>query len=152
MLKLDKTDKKILTILQEDARITTKELSEKIHLSSTPVYERVKKLERNGVIEKYTAVLNREKIGKGTTVFLMISLSSHAKDIVDSFRKQVMSFPEVMEFYYISGNYDSLIKIMIGDMNEFKAFIEEKLSKVENLTQFHSIFAISGSEKSGFEF
>jgi len=152
MVKLDKTDKKILTILQEDARITTKELSEKIHLSSTPVYERVKKLERNGVIEKYTAVINREKIGKGTTVFLMISLSSHAKDIVDSFRKRVMSFPEVMEFYYISGNYDSLIKIMIGDMNEFKTFIEDKLSKVENVTQFQSIFAISGCEKSAFEF
>ncbi len=152
MVKLDKTDKKILTILQDDARITTKDLSEKIHLSSTPVYERVKKLERSGVIKKYTAVLDREKIGKGTTVFLMISLSSHAKDIVDSFRKQVMSFPEVMEFYYISGNYDSLIKIMIGDMNEFKTFIEEKLSKVENVTQFQSIFAISGCEKSGFEF
>jgi len=152
MVKLDETDKKILGILQEDGRITTKVLANRIHLSNTPVYERVKKMERSGVIKKYTAVLDREIIGKGTTIFLMVSLLKHTKDVVAAFKKEVMSFPEVMEFYYISGNYDALVKLMVGDMTEFKTFIEEKLSKVDNISQFHSTFAISGEEKEAFEF
>jgi len=152
MDKLDDIDKKILSHLQEEGRMTTKVLADKIHLSNTPTYERVKKLERSGVIKKYSAIIDREKVGKGTTIFLMVSLMKHTKDVVESFKKQVMSFPEVMEFYYISGDYDSLLKIMIGDMKEFKTFIEEKLSKVENISQFHSIFAISGVEKNSYHF
>lgn len=151
MIKIDETDKKILSILQEDGRITTKVLANKIHLSNTPVYERVKKLEKSGVIKKYKAVLDREKIGKGTTIFLMVSITKHTKESIERFKKQVMSFPEVNEFYYISGNHDALLKIMVGDMNEFKTFIEEKLSNVEYISQFQSIFAISGEEKSAYE-
>ncbi len=151
MVKLDATDKKILSILQEDGRVTTKVLASKIHLSNTPVYERVKKLEKSGVIKNYKAVLDREKIGKGTTIFLMVSLTKHTKESMENFKKQVMSFPEVIEFYYISGDHDSLLKIMVSDMNEFKVFIEEKLSNVEYISQFHSIFAISGEEKNSYE-
>lgn len=146
-MRLDSTDKKILRLLQEDGRMTTKVLSEKIHLSNTPVYERVKKLERNGIIKRYKAVIDKEKIGKALTIFIMVSLSRHTKDIVDGFKKQVLSFPEVIEFYYISGNYDALLKIIMSDMAEYKVFIEEKLSSVEHISQFHSIFAISGEEK-----
>lgn len=152
MIKLDNTDKQILKILQNNGRITTKVLANQIHLSNTPVYERVKKMEKSGVIKNYKAEIDPEKIGKGTTIFIMASLNKHTKDVVDSFKAQLLSFPEVMEFYYISGNHDAMLKIMVGDMNEFKTFIEEKLSNVENIYQFHSIFAISGERKSAFEF
>ena len=152
MINLDSTDKRILQLLQEDGRMTTKVLADKIHLSNTPVYERVKKLEKSGVIKKYTAVIDPEKIGKGTTIFIMASMNKHTKDVVAHFKTELMSFPEVMEFYYISGNYDAMLKIQVGDMHEFKTFIEEKLSNVDNIYQFHSIFAISGEEKISFEF
>jgi DNA-binding Lrp family transcriptional regulator len=152
MINLDPIDKKILKILQEDGRITTKELAEKIHLSNTPVYERVKKLEKSGVIRKYKAEIDPEKIDKGTTIFIMASMNKHTKDVVDKFKKQLMSYPEVMEFYYISGNHDAMLKIMVDNMHEYKIFIEEKLSTVENIYQFQSIFAISGEQKTAYEF
>ncbi|ALO17402.1 MAG TPA: Lrp/AsnC family transcriptional regulator [Salinivirga sp.] len=150
-MKLDATDRKILAILQENARITTKELASQLHLSNTPVYERVKKLEKAGIIEKYTAKLNASKVGRSMTSFIMVSLQSHTKRVVEEFQKEAMSLPEVMEFYYISGNYDALLKVMVADMSEFKVFLEEKLASVEHITQFHSIFVISGDKKDGFE-
>lgn len=150
-MKLDATDRKILAILQENARITTKELASQLHLSNTPVYERVKKLEKAGIIEKYTAKLNASKVGRSMTSFIMVSLQSHTKRVVEEFQKEAMSLPEVMEFYYISGNYDALLKVMVRDMSEFKVFLEEKLASVEHITQFHSIFVISGDKKDGFE-
>lgn len=150
-MKFDHTDRKILSILQEDGRITTKDLAQKIHLSNTPVYERVKKLEKGGVIKKYAAILDKEKIGRNLIIFLMVSLKEHSKHRVEEYKKEVMSMKEVMEFYYISGNYDSLLKIMVADMEEFKTFIEDKLSRVPLVTQFQSIFVISGEEKNAFE-
>lgn len=150
-MKLDATDIKILSILQNDARITTKELAERLHLSTTPAYERVKKLEKEGYIEKYSAVLNAEKIERKLTIFLMVSLKSHSKDVVESFQKTVLSLPEVMEFYYISGNYDSLLKVMVRDMDQFKVFLEEKLAGIEHITHFQSVFVISGAQKGGYD-
>lgn len=149
-MKIDSTDKKILSILQENARITTKELASQLCLSNTPVYERVKKLEKAGFIEKYSARLNAEKIGRNMTSFIMVSLKSHTKQVVEAFQKEAMALPEVMEFYYISGNYDALLKVMVADMGEFKVFLEEKLASVEFITQFQSIFVISGDKKDGF--
>lgn len=150
-MKIDDTDKKILSILQENARITTKEMASQLCLSNTPVYERVKKLEKAGFIEKYSARLNAEKVGRSMTSFIMVSLKSHTKEVVESFQKDAMAMPEVMEFYYISGNYDALLKVMVADMSEFKVFLEEKLASVKHITQFHSIFVISGDKKDGFE-
>jgi len=81
----------------------------------------------------------------------MASMNKHTKDVVNHFKKQLMEFPEVMEFYYISGNHDVMLKVMVADMHEYKTFIEEKLSNVDNIYQFQSIFAISGERKSVFE-
>jgi len=151
MIKLDETDKKILRILQQNGRITTKVLANEIHLSNTPVYERVKKLEKSGVITKYKAVIDPDKIGKGTVIFIMVSINKHTKSITEQCRKQLMSFPEVMELYYISGNYDMMLKVMVNDIHAFKSFLEDKLSNVENISQFHSVFVISGERKDVFE-
>ena len=149
-IKIDDIDRKILGILQENARITTKELASQLNLSNTPVYERVKKLEKAGIIEKYTAKLNAQKIGRHLTTFIMVSLKSHTKDIVEMFQKEALMLPEIMEFYYISGNYDALLKVMVADMDEFKVFLEEKLAAMKYITHFQSVFVISGDKKDAF--
>ena len=151
MIKLDEIDRKILRILQNEGRITTKELAGKLHLTNTPVYERVKKLEKNGVIEKYVALLNPEKLDRSMVIFIDVSLQRHTKEVVDDFREMALAFPEVVEFHNVSGEYDVHLKIMVKDMAEFKIFIEEKLSGCANVTTFHSSFAISSATKNGFE-
>jgi len=152
MAQLDETDKKILSILQEDGRITTKELAQKLHLTNTPVYERVKKLEKQGFIKQYVAILDPVKVERNMVIFLMVSLEKHTKDIVEEYKEKVLSFPEVMEFYYISGNFDSLLKLMVKDMDDFKRFIEEKFSVTPHIRQFQSVFSISEPHtKTSFE-
>ena len=151
MDKLDKTDRKILQLLQQDCRITIKELAQKLHLSNTPVYERVKKLERSGIIKNYVAVLDPEKIDRSMVVFISISLTKHTRDVVEKFEYEVLALPEVMEFYITSGNFDAMVKIMVKDMNAFQHFIQEKLSKFEYLTRFNSTFVISSSDKIGYD-
>lgn len=151
MQKLDRIDRKILQLLQKDCRITIKELSEKLHLTNTPVYERVKKLERSGIIKNYVAILDPEKIDRSMSVFISVSLNRHTRDIVEKFKAESLALPEVMEFYYISGNYDALIKIMVKDMHEYQLFIQEKLSKFEMVTRFYSTFVISSANKFQYE-
>ena len=151
MNKLDKIDRKILRILQSDGRITTKELASKLHLTNTPVYERVRKLEKTGIIEKYVAVLNPEKLDRNMVIFIDVNLKKHTKEVVDNFRDAVLEFPEVVEFHNVTGEYDVHLKIMIKDMAEFKIFLEEKLSGLDYVTTFHSSFAISSETKTGFD-
>lgn len=151
MQKLDRTDRRILQLLQKDCRITIKELSEKLHLTNTPVYERVKKLERSGIIKNYAAILDPDLIDRSMSVFISVSLSRHTRDIVEKFKADALALPEVMEFYYISGNYDALIKIMVKDMHEYQQFIQEKLSKFEMITRFYSTFVIASANKLEYE-
>jgi len=151
MNKLDSIDRKILRILQNDGRITTKELASKLHLTNTPVYERVRKLEKAGIIEKYVAKLNPEKLNRNMVIFIDVNLRKHTKEAVDNFRKAVLTFPEVVEFHNVTGEYDVHLKIMLNDMAEFKIFIEEKLSGLDYVNTFHSSFAISSETKTGFD-
>nr|WP_320118091.1 Lrp/AsnC family transcriptional regulator [uncultured Marinifilum sp.] len=151
MESLDHTDRKILELLQQDCRITIKELAQKLHLSNTPVYERVKKLERSGIIKNYVAVLDSEKIERSMVVFISISITKHTRDVVDHFRQEALALPEVMEFYITSGNFDAMLKIMVKDMNAFQFFIQEKLSKFDYITRFNSTFVISSSKKIGYD-
>jgi DNA-binding Lrp family transcriptional regulator len=151
MDKLDQTDRKILQLLQQDCRITIKELAEKLHLSNTPIYERVKKLERNGIIKNYVAVLDPEKIDKNMVVFISVSITKHTRDVVDQLRKDALALPEVMEFYITSGNFDAMMKIMVKDMHAFQFFIQDKISTLEYITRFNSTFVISSSDKIGYD-
>lgn len=151
MNKLDSIDRKILRILQNDGRITTKELASKLHLTNTPVYERVRKLEKSGIIEKYVAKLNPEKLNRNMITFIDVNLQKHTKEAVDNFRTAVLTFPEVVEFHNVTGEYDVHLKIMVNDMAEFKIFIEEKLSGLDYVNTFHSSFAISSETKTGFD-
>lgn len=139
---LDKIDWKLLEILQEDSKLTTKEIAQRVNLTSTPVYERIKRLEREGYIQKYIAVVNAEKIGKSLTVFCYIKLKQHSKKIGHQFVNDVILLEEVTECYNISGDYDFLLKILIPDMKHYQSFVLDKLGMIQNISSTHSTFVM----------
>jgi Lrp/AsnC family transcriptional regulator, leucine-responsive regulatory protein len=143
MLKLDTTDQAILQHLQENALLTTKELSSRLNLSYTPVYERVRRLEKEGVIKKYVALVNREKIGKNLIAFCNISLKEHSRANGEKFVKAVLSFEEVVECYNISGGYDFMLKVVVNGMPEYQQFLMNKLGTLDSIGNTHSIFVMS---------
>lgn len=139
---LDITDLRLLKILQNDAKLTTKEIAARVNLSPTPVYERIKRLEKEGFIEKYIAIVNAEKVGKGLTVFCNITLKEHTKEIGNKFVKDIVALKEVVECYNISGDYDFLLKIIINDMKNYQSFVINELGSVKNIGSAHSTFVI----------
>ncbi len=142
MHELDKIDKKILKVLQENALTTTKELAVKLNLTATPVYERIKRMEREGYIQKYVAILDKKKMKKGLVVFCNVILKEHAKAIGEKFVKDILALTEVTECYNISGEYDFMLKIVVEDMEEYQKFIMNKLASVENIGSTHSLFVM----------
>lgn len=143
MLKLDAVDIKILEILQGDARITTKALADQLNLSTTPVFERVKRLEREGLIKKYVALVDNKKLGLRLIAFISISLTKHSRSYLEKFVKEVEQYPEVMECYHIAGNYDFLLKVVVRNMEVYETFILNKLSTIANLGHVQSSFVLS---------
>ena len=121
--KLDFSDKEILRHLQHDALLTTKELASRLNLSPTPVYERVRRLEKEGVIKKYVALVDREKVAKDLMVFCSIRLKEHAQEAGAKFVQAITNLSEVQECYNISGDYDFMLKIVVRDMREYQAFL-----------------------------
>jgi DNA-binding Lrp family transcriptional regulator len=142
-LKIDSSDKEILRHLQHDALLTTKELASRLNLSPTPVYERVRRLEKDGVIKKYVALIDREKIAKDLMVFCSIRLKEHAQQAGAKFVEEIVALEEVQECYNISGDYDFMLKIVVHDMREYQAFLMNKLASLENIGSTHSIFVRS---------
>ncbi|MDH3697997.1 MAG: Lrp/AsnC family transcriptional regulator [Flavobacteriaceae bacterium] len=139
----DSTDIKLLGLLQEDSKQTTKALANKLGLSTTAVYERIKRLERSGVIRKYVALLDKEKISRNFTAFCRVKLTQHVKPFVLQFEKQVMQLQEVSECHHISGDHDYLLKIHVYDMKEFREFIVGKLTALDNIGSTQSSFVIN---------
>ena len=121
---------------------TTKELSLKLNLSVTAVYERIKKLEREGIIEHYVALLNRNKINKGFVVFCHIKLVQHSKDFLTKFESEVIKLSEVLECFHVSGDYDYILKICVKDMEEYREFMVTKLTTLQHIGSTHSTFMI----------
>lgn len=141
-MTLDNIDKKLLKLLQEDSKRTTKELSLKLNLSVTAVYERIKKLEREGVIEKYVVLLNRNKIQKGFVVFCHLKLMQHTKEFISQFEKEVVQLTEVLECFHVSGDYDYILKICVENMEEYREFMVTKLTSLQHIGSTHSTFMI----------
>ncbi|UNY97853.1 Lrp/AsnC family transcriptional regulator [Zhouia spongiae] len=139
---LDTTDKKLLTLLQTDAKKTNKELSNILGLSVTAVYERIRKLERNGVIDRYVALVNRDKVRKGFSVFCHIKLAQHSRDYIRVFEAKVTKLKEVLECYHVSGDYDYILKIVVDDMDTYREFMINKLTTIEHIGSTHSVFTI----------
>jgi len=148
---MDATDKKLLQLLQVDTKKTTKEFSLKLNLSVTAVYERIKKLEREGIINKYVALLNKNKINKGFVVFCQIKLAQHSKDFITKFESEVVKLVEVLECFHVSGDYDYILKICVKDMEEYREFMVTKLTTLQHIGSTHSTFMI-GEVKSTTSF
>ena len=140
--KLDKVDLQILRTLQENARLTTKELAAQVSLSSTPVFERLKRLEREGYIKKYIAVLDADKLNQGFVVFCNVKLRRMNKDIAMEFTRIIQNIPEVTEGYNISGSYDYLLKIHAPNMKYYQEFIINVLGTIDSLGSLESMFVM----------
>ena len=140
--KLDKVDLQILRTLQENARFTTKELAAQVSLSSTPVFERLKRLEREGYIKKYIAVLDADKLNQGFVVFCNVKLRRMNKDIAMEFTRIIQNIPEVTECYNISGSYDYLLKIHAPNMKYYQEFIINVLGTIDSLGSLESMFVM----------
>ncbi len=139
---LDATDVAILRALQQDARLTTKEISLKVNLSSTPVFERVKRLEREGFIKRYITVLDAEKLNKGFVVFCSIKLNPINKQSASDFCRRIQDIPEVTECYNISGRFDFLLKVHAPDMKYYQQFVLDVLGEMPMLGTLESTFVI----------
>ncbi|MFT5217011.1 MAG: Lrp/AsnC family leucine-responsive transcriptional regulator [Glaciecola sp.] len=142
-MTFDAIDKKLLEQLQIDNKQTNKELSGKLNLSITAVYERIKKLENNGVIDKYVALINKEKIDKAFVAFCHVKLMQHSHGFVTRFEKEVIKIDEVVECYHVSGDYDYLIKVHVKDMEAFRDFMVNKLTTISHIGSTHSMFVIN---------
>lgn len=140
--KLDKTDLLILKTLQDNARITNKELAAKVHLSPSPVFERLRRLETGGYIRKYAAILDAGMLGQGFVVFCNVKLRQMNTDIAEDFVAKIRDIPEVTECYNISGEFDYLLKIHAPDMKYYNHFLIHVLGKIESLGSIQSVFVM----------
>lgn len=139
---LDETDRKILRILQRNSDLTVKELAAKLHLSTSPTFERQKRLERDGYIERYMAVLNPRKVGNGIMVLCNIRLKQHSQELIQEFMDVVQNLEEITECYNTSGDYDFLIKVYTRDMKSYQQFMLNTLGTINCIGSLHSIFII----------
>ena len=144
---MDATDKKILTFLQSNGRMTVKEMSGKLNLSPTPIFERIKKMERSGIIDHYTVVVNPELIGKKLYAFAHISLKDHSKVLVKEFEEKILTLPEVSECHYVTGRADFIIKIQLEDMDKYKEFVMDKLFDVPNIARIETYLSLEMKKK-----
>ncbi|MBN9349398.1 MAG: Lrp/AsnC family transcriptional regulator [Chitinophagaceae bacterium] len=139
---IDKKDMAILRLLQQNARYTVKEIAQQVHLSVTPVHERIKRLEESGVIRQYTALLDPSKVNKSLTVICYVSIKEHGKKAGEQFIKEIQALPEVLECYSISGEFDFLLKVVCEDMNAYYDFHVNTLSEIKNVGHLQSIFVM----------
>ena len=140
--KLDQKDLAILKLLQQNARATVKEISDKIHLSTTPVYERIKRMEEAGVIKQYATLVDHSKVKKGLMVICYVSLKQHSKTVGAKFIKAIQEMNEVIECYNISGEFDFMLKVVVESMDAYYDFHVNKLSEMENIGNVQSVFVM----------
>ncbi|NNG09967.1 MAG: Lrp/AsnC family transcriptional regulator [Arenibacter sp.] len=142
MEKLDEIDLKILRILQQDAKKTTKEVAEMLNLTISPVYERIKRLEKGGYIRKYVALLDKKLVNIPITAICMVSLRYHHEGFIDKFEKQIKALKEVQECYHMAGKVDFFLKINLSSLDEYHELVRLKLSKIENIGVLESYFVL----------
>ena len=139
---LDPKDKKLLVLLQNDAKKTTKELASELDSSVTAVFERIKKLEKQQIIKRYVALLNPEKIQKNFIVLCHVKLVQHKKEYISQFEKEITQFPEVLECFHVSGDSDYILKICVKDIQEYREFMVSKLTNLQHIASTQSSFMI----------
>jgi len=139
---LDEKDKAIIRLLQADAKITVREIATKVHLSTTPVHERIKRMEDSGVILRYATLVDHSKVRKGLMAICYVSLKEHNKRSGARFIKTIQELPEVVECYIISGEFDFMLKVVADNMDDYYDFHVNKLGQVENIGQVQSTFVM----------
>ncbi|GAB2809653.1 Lrp/AsnC family transcriptional regulator [Ferruginibacter profundus] len=139
---LDTKDLTILSLLQQNARMPVKEIADKIHLSTTPVHERIKRMEASGVIKQYATLVDHTKVNKSLIAICYVSLKEHSKTAGTKFVKSILAMPEVVECFTISGEYDFMLKVMTADMNAYHDFHVNKLSNIDNMGHVQSVFVM----------
>ena len=139
---LDSKDLAILHLLQKNARITVKEISQQMHLSTTPVHERIKRMESTGVIKQYATLVDHTKVNKGLMVICYVSIKEHSKNAGNKFIRTIQELHEVIECYNISGEFDFMLKVVCADMNTYYDFHVNKLSQIENMGHVQSVFVM----------
>lgn len=142
MENLDAVDIRILNLLQHDASLSVKEIAAKVGLSSSPTYERINRLTKEGYIKKYVVLLDREKIGKHLVVYCNVTLKEQSKITLKNFEKAASQLPEIMEITCLSGNYDYLLKVVTTDMRSYHDFVINKLSAIDNIENVQSSFVM----------
>lgn len=145
--QLDSKDLAIIEILQKDSTISVKDIGEKIGLSFTPTYERIKNLEKNQVITKYVALVDRFKIGIQIVVYCNVTLKEQSKAALDSFESTITAIPEVQEVISLSGNYDYMLKIIAEDIKSYNDFVVNVISNIPNIGQYHSSIVLNEAKK-----
>jgi len=147
VLELDATDLQLLNHLQQNGKLSVRELAKKINLSTTPVHERLKRLESSGVIDHYSAVINTARIRQFIVFFVNIILKEHSTRLGGEFIRKITSFPEVVEFHVISGEHDFMIKVMVPDMAAYRKFFVEQLGEIPNIAKLQSIIVLDTVKK-----
>ena len=144
----DRTDLRILDLLQDHGKWTNKEIAARLAMSITPVYERIKRLEEEGYIERYVTILNREKLGSGLIAFCNVSLKEHSKPLIQQFEAEVQSLEEVQECFHVAGQFDYFLKVITFDMKTYQDFIVNRLAALDNIRQVQSSFILTEVKKS----
>ena len=142
-MKLDSLDIKLLSLLQENAKRTNKELALHLDLSVTAIFERIKKLERAGVIKQYVALVDKKKVALDFTVFCHVKLTQHSQQQITAFEREVAKLDEVLECFHVSGEYDYLLKVVVADMQSFRTFMIDKLTSLQHIGSTQSSFSIN---------
>jgi Lrp/AsnC family transcriptional regulator len=148
MTKLDAIDRRLLTLLQEDAKVNIKEVAAQLNMTKTPIYERIKRYDQEEIIDKYVAVLNREKVSKAMVVFCSVSLESQKLAEIQKFSEAVEQIPEVMECYLMGGANDFLLKVVVADLEAYHQFSSGKLAALPNVGQIKSTFVLNEIKRS----
>ncbi len=141
-MELDEKDKKLIKLLQDDCKKTTKEYADSLELSKTAVYERIRRLERQGVITNYVALIDKEAVQRDFTVLCHVRLVQHTKENVLRFEREILKLDEVSECFHISGDYDYILKINVKNMKEYREFMVAKLTAISNIGSTQSSFSI----------
>ena len=147
-MQLDQIDKKIVRLLQTDSNQTNKQIALQLNLSVTATYERIKKLEKEGVIKKYVALIDHDKVNRSFTAFCHIKLAQHTKEYITTFEKEILELEEVSECFHVSGDYDYILKVYVADMKSYREFMVNKLTVLRHIGSTHSIFTINAVKNS----
>ncbi|RZK41825.1 MAG: Lrp/AsnC family transcriptional regulator [Pedobacter sp.] len=145
--KLDDTDIQILQLLQQNARLTNKEIGEKLHKSPTPIYERIKRLQQQGYIKGYVAILDHKKIDLSIMAFTQVQVRDHSYETLSRFIDEIIKFEEVLECYEMSGDFDFILRIAVRDLDTYHDFLMNKLFKVVPMGSVQSTFVLKEAKR-----